>query len=60
MTDRGVITAGAVSPVDFARHIFDALDVFAPAVLEAWHGLYSSGEARYFYALMEASASTRG
>jgi putative intracellular protease/amidase len=56
VTDRGVITAGAVSPVDFARHIFAALDVFTAPVLEAWHGLYSTGEARYFFALMQASA----
>jgi putative intracellular protease/amidase len=56
--DRGVITASATAPVDFAREIFLALDVYDTAVLDAWYGLYSTGEPRYFHALMQASAAT--
>lgn len=55
VTDRGVITAGPTEPVAFARHIFAALDLYEPDVLDAWHGLYSTGDAKYFGVLGAAS-----
>jgi putative intracellular protease/amidase len=54
VTDRGLITASGVHPVDFAVAIFAALELYEPGVLEAWHGLYTTGDARYFYALAAA------
>jgi len=51
VTDRDLITAGGVMPVDFARAIFARLEVFPPKVLDACYGLYKTGEARYFYEL---------
>lgn len=51
VTDRGLITAGGTDPVDFAVAIFAALDLYEPQVLEAWHGLYRTGELEYFLAL---------
>lgn len=51
VTDRDVITAGATHPVAFAREIFARLDVYTPDVLDAWFGLYTTGEAKYLYAL---------
>ena len=54
VTDQGVITASAMAPVDFAYHIFKLLDVYTTPVLEAWHGLFKTGRAEYFGALMEA------
>jgi putative intracellular protease/amidase len=57
--DRGVITAGATAPVDFARAIFAALDMYEPSVLDAWHGLFSTGNAKYFYQLMQAVQEPR-
>ena len=46
--DRGVITAGATAPVDFAAAIFRRLDLFPPAMIDAWYGLYTTGERMYF------------
>ena len=55
VSDRGVITAGATAPIEFAREIFLALDAYDKPVLDAWFGLYSTGDARYFHALMQAA-----
>ena len=57
VTDRDVITASGVRPVDFARAIFARLDLMPPRALDAWHGLYTTGEARYFHDLMAAGAA---
>ncbi|HKP61059.1 MAG TPA: type 1 glutamine amidotransferase family protein [Polyangiales bacterium] len=54
VSDGGIITAPASAPVDFARAIFEALEVYSKATLEAWYGLYTTGEARYFYDLVKA------
>lgn len=51
VSDGGVITASAVFPVDFARAVFEALGAFPPHILDAWYGLYTTGERRYFDAL---------
>jgi putative intracellular protease/amidase len=50
----GLITAGADSAVEFAREILAELDVYEPAVLEAWYGLFSTGDPQWFGKLMAA------
>jgi putative intracellular protease/amidase len=52
VTDGNLITASGLAPVEFAYHVFRRLDVMAPATLEAWHGLFTTRQAEYFYALM--------
>ena len=52
--DGGVITAGATSPVDFAAAVFRRLELFPPAVVDAWYGLYTTGERKYFDLLTDA------
>jgi putative intracellular protease/amidase len=52
VTDRNLITAGGLAPVEFAYHVFRKLDVMTPATLEAWHGLFTTRQPEYFYALM--------
>lgn len=54
VNDRGLITAGAMHPVAFAREIFAALDLYEPETLAAWYGLYSTGDPKYFYGLAGA------
>ena len=54
VTDRGLITASGTQPVDFATHIFAALDLYEPHILAAWHGLYTTGEERHFAVLAAA------
>jgi putative intracellular protease/amidase len=49
-----VITAPATAPIDFARAIFERLEAFPAPVLDAWYGLYTTGERHYFDALVGA------
>jgi putative intracellular protease/amidase len=55
VTDRGLITASGCHPVDFAAHIFAALQLYEADVLNAWRGLYTTGEEKYFAVLAEAA-----
>lgn len=57
VTDRNVITASGVAPVDFACHIFRCLDLYSEQVLEAWYGLFKTGRAEYFDKLMQAAGA---
>lgn len=52
--DRGVITASAMASLDFARAILARLEVFSPAALDAWYGLYRTSEPAYYHAFMQA------
>jgi putative intracellular protease/amidase len=56
--DRGLITAGSTACVEFARDVFDTLELYPKPVLEAWYGLFSTGDPKYFYALMQATSPT--
>jgi putative intracellular protease/amidase len=53
--DNNVITASAMSPLEFARAIFVALDLYEPEVLSAWYNLFSTGKPEYFGQLMAAA-----
>ncbi len=56
VTDKLVITAGGLAPVDFAYHIFKQLNVFSESTLEAWRLLFKTGDPSHYLALMKASA----
>lgn len=58
VTDADLITAAGMSPVDFARHIFEKLGLYDKPVLDAWCGLFKTGDASYYAALLEATAGT--
>lgn len=55
VTDINLITAAGTAPVDFAYHIFKRLDIYAAALLEAWYGLFKTGNAEYFGAFIKAA-----
>lgn len=55
VVDRGLVTAPATAPVDFARAVFAEIGLFPPAVLDAWYGLYTTGERRYYDQLVGAA-----
>jgi putative intracellular protease/amidase len=55
--DRGVITAPAMAPLEFAREIFSELELYEKPVLEAWYKLYKTGNEKYFQALMQAGGA---
>jgi putative intracellular protease/amidase len=54
VTDRNLITASGTAPMDFARHIFVALDLYEPHVLDAWYRLYHDQDASAFAVLAAA------
>jgi putative intracellular protease/amidase len=56
VTDRGLITATATAPAEFAREIFTLLDLYEPAVLAAWYKLYGLHDPAGYYELMSATA----
>ena len=51
LRDGDLITASGVAPVDFARAIFQRLELYAPEVIDAWYALYRHGDPAGFYAL---------
>jgi putative intracellular protease/amidase len=55
VTDAGVITAGATAPIDFAKAIFEALGALPQPVIDAWYGLYTTGERKYYDQLVGAA-----
>jgi transcriptional regulator GlxA family with amidase domain len=52
--DGGLITAPATAPVDFSAAIFRRIELFPPEIIDAWYGLYTTGERRYYDALVGA------
>ncbi len=55
VTDGKLITAGATAPLEFAREIFRQLDLYKPATLEAWFGLFQTGNPAFYGALMQGA-----
>ena len=55
VTDRGLVTATATAPAEFAREIFTLLDLYEPEVLAAWYKLYGQQDPAGFYELMSAT-----
>jgi putative intracellular protease/amidase len=53
VTDGNVITANSTAPLDFAYHIFKKLDLYETPVLEAWYGLFKTGDALYYSKLQQ-------
>ena len=51
-----MITAPGTMPVDFAAAIFRNLELFPGPMVDAWYGLYTTGERRYFDRLVAGAA----
>lgn len=47
-----LITATGLAPLEFAYEVMKLLKVFKPETLEAWYGLNSTKQDRYFFDLM--------
>jgi putative intracellular protease/amidase len=50
VTDHNVITATGLAPIDFAREIFKALNLYSPATIEAWYAMFRHCDASRMYA----------
>lgn len=46
-----LITASAMSSLEFAREIFSTLGIYSDEILSAWYNLYKTGNAKYFVKL---------
>jgi putative intracellular protease/amidase len=57
VTSGNVITANSTAPLEFAYHIFKKLDLYEPPILEAWYGLFKTGDASYYFTLEQLTAS---
>lgn len=57
VTDKNLITASGLAPVDFSYEVFKKTAVMKPETLEAWYQLYTTKDARFFHALMESLRS---
>jgi putative intracellular protease/amidase len=53
VADGNVITASSTAPIEFAYQIFKKLDVYSEQALEAWFGLFKTGDAAYYGALTQ-------
>ncbi len=51
-SDQNVITASGMNSLEFAREVFDRLDLYEDRVLEAWYGLFKTGDPKYYAALV--------
>jgi putative intracellular protease/amidase len=60
VTDGNLITAGATASLEFAYQIFKKLEVYPAAVLDAWYGLFKTGDPAHFAALQQEAASSKG
>lgn len=54
VTDGNLVTASGIAPLEFAMHVLQLLDVFAPNTLQAWFKLYQTHESKYFFELMDS------
>ena len=50
VADGNVITANGLAPVDFAREIFKALNLYSTATLENWYAMFKQCDASKLYA----------
>lgn len=53
VTDGDLITASAMGSLEFAYQIFKKLGVYDDRMLDAWYGLYKTGDPSYFYAMQQ-------
>ncbi len=56
VTADNVITANSTAPSEFAYHIFKALDLYDAPVLDAWFGLFKTGDPAYYFTLQQLTA----
>jgi putative intracellular protease/amidase len=55
VADRGLVTAGGMSALEFARAIFTLLDIYKPEVLEEWYALNKQGAPVHFARMQRAA-----
>ncbi len=54
VSDGNLITASGLAALDFCYQVLEKTQVMTQKTLEAWYGLYTTREARYFHQLSES------
>lgn len=54
VVDGNLVTAPGTAPLEFAKAVFELLELFPKPIIDAWYGLYSTGEKKYFDQLQGA------
>ncbi|WP_338887637.1 DJ-1/PfpI family protein [Rhodococcus sovatensis] len=49
-----LVTAPGTAPLEFSKALFEILELFPQPIIDAWYGLYSTGEKKYFEQLQGA------
>lgn len=57
VSDGNLITAPATAPIEFAKAVFERLELFPQPIIDAWYGLYTTGDKKYFDQLSGASVN---
>ncbi|CAB1245662.1 Uncharacterized protease YoaZ [Ruminococcaceae bacterium BL-4] len=57
VADNNLITASSTGALLWAKQIIEHLGVFGPNTLESWYKYFSTGEPKYFFALMQTLPS---
>ena len=57
VTDRNLVTASGVAPVEFARAIFDQLAFYSEEVSENWYLMYGKQDPAGFFGLIQLLAN---
>ena len=52
VTDRNLITASGLAPLEFAYEVFKKVDAFKPETIESWYKLNSTKEAKYYFEIV--------
>ena len=54
VTDKNLVTASGLAPVEFTYEVLKLLDVFKVKTLESWYNLYKTKESKYYFELMNS------
>jgi putative intracellular protease/amidase len=60
VTDRNLITASGAAALEFAYEILSRLGLYSTDVLDAWYGLFKTGNPAYHSALLRAGGGAVG
>lgn len=59
IADHNLITASSTGALLWAKQIIEQLNVFQRNTLDAWYAYFSTGEAQYFFALMQTLSENK-
>lgn len=54
VSDKNLVTASGIAPLEFAMEVLKKLDVFAPDTLYSWYSLNKTHRPEYFFQLMNS------